>query len=660
MSFRLARTALLAVAIATVVACGGKGITLRPPSAFTLSPLVSDGSTAAASTDANLRDPRGMAALTSGPMWVANNLDHTATVYEGTGVVQPLVVNVAVSGSTAGDVTGVVASNSDTNFEITNGAATAPARFVFATESGTLLGWSADVDAANAVTVYSDGSAAYTGLAIAGTGSGTQLYAADFRGGKIDIFDHAFARLSGADKFVDATLPAGYSPYNIQTLQVNGATVLAVAYAQRDAVSGLANTGAGLGAVNLYNNAGVLQTRLITPGGKLNAPWGLAVAPAAWGTLSGALLVGNNGDGRINGFDVANGAFLHVIVDSTGDAVEIEGLWGLAFGNGARNQTASALYLTAGGDGTTGLYARIDLGVAAPDIVAPTGVAITEPVAAANVSGTVAVAATATAAVRVVFSVVTGTDTREIGTDTTAPYTVNWNTGGVANGTATLTVTASDAAGNATTSAPIAVTVNNGVDNAAPTVTLTAPAAGNVTGVVNVSATAADNLGVGFVQFFAGTTLIGRDTTFPYSVQWNTAGLTGARTLTAVARDGAGNSTTSAGVIVNITGAVVTLAQLQTSVFTPLCANCHNSTGNGAGNFNLSSTSTTYDALVGKPSVNEPGQQLVQAGDSNNSHLIRTLEGTQTVGEQMPKDSAALSPIVIDQIRAWIDAGAAH
>ncbi len=144
--------------------------------------------------------------------------------------------------------------------------------------------------------------------------------------------------------------------------------------------------------------------------------------------------------------------------------------------------------------------------------------------------------------------------------------------------------------------------MDNGVDNSPPTVTLLTPAAGNVSGVVNVSATATDNLGVGFVQFFAGTTLIGTDSTLPYSVQWNTTGLTGARALTAVAHDGAGNVTTSSVVNVTIVGAVVTLAQLQTSIFTPLCANCHSGGGSTLpGSLNLSSASASYDAWSASP-----------------------------------------------------------
>jgi uncharacterized protein (TIGR03118 family) len=661
-----ARNAVLATFMAIVAACGGgSGGALQPPSAYSLSPLVSDGWTAAASTDANLRNPWGLAALPTGPMWLANNLDHSSTVYDGTGLVQPLVVNVAVTGSAAGDVTGIVASSSATDFLVSNGVASAPARFVFATGSGTLLGWAAGVDAGNAVTVYSDaGGAQYTGLAIAAAGGGTQLYAADFHNGRIDIFDDNFTKQDGTGKFVDATLPAGYTPFNIQAVQRQGVTVLAVAYAMRDAVSGDEVVGAGLGAVNLYSTAGALITRLIPPGGPLNAPWGLAVAPAGFGTLGGALLVGNFGDGRINGFSVANGAFVHGLGNSSGAPIAISGLWGMAFGNGARNQPANVLYVAAGSNNeANGLYARIDLGATAPDIVAPVNVALTAPAAAATVSGSINMTATAgdnVGVARVVFSVTAGGTTSEIGTDTSAPFGLGWNTGTVANGTVSLAATAFDAYGNATPSAAVTVTVDNVPDIAPPTVTITAPTPGDVSGTTTVSASAADDVGIASVQFFAGATSLGTDTTAPYSVQWNTTAFTGTQQLTAVARDGAGNSTTSSAVQVNVVVAPITLASLQSSVFTPRCTGCHSGGGGGLpGSMNLSSTAATYNALVNVASEQVGSLSRVQPGNPDVSYLVRKLEGTQTVGERMPQGGPFLNQATINQVRSWIQAGAA-
>src|SRR5262249_21206011 len=126
---------------------------------------------------------------------------------------------------------------------------------------------------------------------------------------------------------------------------------------------------------------------------------------------------------------------------------------------------------------------------------------------------------------------------------------------GLAPGTYYYKVQAVDAAGNLSASSPQASAVVP-ADTTPPTVSLTAPAAGaTVTGTVAVSATASDNVGVAGVTFKVdGTTTIGsEDTRSPYSVQWDTTGATnGSHTLTAIARDAAGNTTTSAAVTVTV------------------------------------------------------------------------------------------------------------
>jgi uncharacterized protein (TIGR03118 family) len=639
-----------------------------PPSVFTLSALVSDGTVAAASTDAHLRNPWGLAASPTGPMWVTNNHDHTATVYDGTGLVQPVVVSIPADGVGPAAVTGMVSSSSSSEFMLTSGTLTAPARFLFVTQGGALSGWAPTVDLTHALNVYDGGGAGaqYTGLAIAATGAGTQLYAADFHNGRIDIFGPTFTKLDGTGKFVDAQLPAGYAPFNIQAVQRQGATVLVVAYAKRDAVTGDEVVGAGLGVVNIFGTDGALITRLIAQGGQLNAPWGLAVAPSTFGTLSGTLLVGNFGDGRINGFDLTSGAFVQVIGNGGGAAIVTSGLWGISFGNGFRNQPTNVLYIAAGINGeANGLYARIDLGATAPDIVAPTGVAVTAPAAAATVAGVVDVTASAidnVGVARVVFAVLSGTTNSEIATDTTAPFSVPWNTGAVANGAAKLTATAFDAFGNFTASAQVTVTVNNVPDTVAPVVALTAPAAGDVSGTVTVSANATDNVGVARVEFYAGVNNIGTDLTAPYSVQWNTTGITGVQQLTAKAFDGAGNTTTSTAVPVNVVvAAAPTLAQLQTTIFTPRCSGCH--TGGGGTlptSMNLASAAGTYAALVNVTSQEAGSLKRVLPGDPSSSYLVRKLEGTAgIVGERMPFGGPYLDQPTINQVRDWIQAGAA-
>jgi uncharacterized protein (TIGR03118 family) len=635
-------------------------LTVNAPTAFSMSSLVSDGAVPAATTDANLKNPWGIVFAPDAPVWIANNVTQTATIYDGTGTTVPLIVNLPAGLNGSADATGIVFNGSNTDFVVTKGTLSAPARFIFAGEGGTVLGWAPTVDGTDAIVAYDDGAggAVYKGLAIANNGTANLLYATDFHNNKVDVFDSNFARITVAGGFTDATLPADYAPFGIQALQIEGQTRIVVTYAKRDAATDDEVVGAGLGLVNVFDTSGTLLTHLVAEGGALNAPWGLTMAPAEFGTLSNALLVGNFGDGVINAYDPVTGALISSLQDSAGQPIATPGLWGIAFGNGARNQPTTTLYFAAGIAGeVAGLYGRIDLGATAPDIVAPT-VALTAP--SGTVSGTVAVTADAADNVGVA-QVEFFAGTTSLGVDTTAPYSVDWNTTTTANGSVSLTAVAKDAFGNSTTSAAVAVTVANAPDTTPPTVTLTAPA-GTVSGTVAVTANAADNVGVTQVEFFAGATSLGTDTSAPYSVDWNTTTVAdGDVTLTAVAHDGAANTTTSAPVVVTVSNAVVvTLAQLQTNIFTPRCAFCHTGAGNALpGVMNLSNAAASHAALVGVASLEVPTLQRVNPGNPDSSYLIEKLEdATPTVGERMPLGGPFLSQAEIDEIRAWISSGA--
>ena len=194
-----------------------------------------------------------------------------------------------------------------------------------------------------------------------------------------------------------------------------------------------------------------------------------------------------------------------------------------------------------------------------PDTTPPT-VSITSPGGGATVSATVTVAANASDNVGVVGVQFLLDGTNLGAEDTAAPYAVSWNTVGAANGSHTLTAIARDAAGNRTTSAGVTVTVSNAPppDTTPPTVSITSPASGAaVSGTVSVTANASDNVGVAGVQFLLdGTNLGAEDTAAPYTASWNTTGAAnGSHTLTAVARDAAGNRTTSAAVTVTVSNA---------------------------------------------------------------------------------------------------------
>jgi uncharacterized protein (TIGR03118 family) len=545
-------------------------LTVNAPSAYFMSSLVSDGAVPAVTTDTNLVNPWGIVFAPGAPVWVANNATETSTLYDGNGSKIPLTVSLPAGLNGSADATGIVFNASTTDFVVTNGTTSAAARFLFDGEGGTILGWSPTVDGTHAFIGYDDGAggAVYKGLAIANDGTANHLYATDFHNGKVDVFDKSFAKVAVAGGFTDSTLPAGYNPFGIQAVQIGGQTRIVVTYAKKDPNSDDEVQGAGLGLVDVFDTGGTLVTHLVPEGGALNAPWGIALAPANFGTLSNALLIGNFADGVIHGYDPATGAFVGTLADGTGAPIATPGLWGIAFGNGARNQLTTTLFFAAGiANEVDGLYGRIDLGATAPDIVAPT-------------------------------------------------------------------------------------------------VSLTAPApAATVTGTVAVTADAADNVGVTQVEFFAGTTSIGSATTAPYSINWNTTTVAnGSVSLTAVAHDAGGNTTTSAAVSVTVSNAApaVTLAQLQANIFTPICSGCHNGVGTVLpGVMNLTSAANTAAAIIDVPSIEVPTLKRVNPGDPTNSYIVQKLEGTQTSGARMPFGGPFLDQATIDQVRAWIQAGAA-
>jgi uncharacterized protein (TIGR03118 family) len=333
---------------------GGGGGTAGMGTAFVATPLVSDatlGGYAASYRDGHLVNPWGIAFNPQGFVWVANNGTGTSTLYDGNGIAQSLVV------TTPPTPTGIV-FNGTTQFAISQSGASGASVFLFATETGVIAGWSPNVNGTAAITAVDNGAAgsSYKGLALATSGGSAFVYAADFHRARVDVFDGSFAPASNAGAFVDPGLPAGYAPFGIQAI----GTSVYVAYARQDAQARNASTGAGLGIVDVFDTAGAFVKRLVT-GGPLNAPWGLAMAPNAFGPFGGALLVGNFGDGRINAFDPVTGNHLGTLSKADGNAIVIDGLWGIAFGNGINNQPSTTLFFAAGPNaGSDGVYGRID------------------------------------------------------------------------------------------------------------------------------------------------------------------------------------------------------------------------------------------------------------------------------------------------------------
>jgi uncharacterized protein (TIGR03118 family) len=318
--------------------------------------LVSDVPGLARVADPNLINPWGLSFSPTGPFWLAENGAGVSDLLDGRGQVLSLVVNVPTSAGASGTPTGTV-FNPGHGFIVTANGVSASSQFLFAATDGTITGWAPSADRTNAVVAVDNASAGadYTGLALATDAGGHSfLYAADIGRGTIDVFDDHFQQVANPHSFLDPSLPAGYVPFNVQ----NVGNLLYVTYALRDPSGPGDLPGAGHGIIDAYAFDGALVNR-IASGGTLNSPWGIALAPAGFGPFGGALLVGNNGDGHINAFNPASGAFLGQLADDSGSPIEIPNLWALAFGNGHQGGAADTLFFVSGPGDEHGLFGAI-------------------------------------------------------------------------------------------------------------------------------------------------------------------------------------------------------------------------------------------------------------------------------------------------------------
>lgn len=370
------------VAALTLTACGGgsgssSGIQTVPPTStgFADQVTVSDKVGVVAVTtiiDANLSNPWGLATAPGLPFWIADNNSNVATLYGGTGVIQTGLVTgsnnvgITIPASAAGVASNPTgqAFNSGGGFLIPTPAGQEPALFMFDGEGGTIAAWAKD-SGTTAVTMYDDGvanganHAVYKGLALGTVNGADFLYATDLHNNKIDVFDATFNKPTAMQgKFVDPAIPAGFVPFGIASLGGQ----LYVSYAMQDAAKHDETTGAGLGYIDVFDFNGNLVSQFAS-GGVLNAPWGMALAPAGFGSLEGDLLVGNFGDGKINVFTpsaTASAAPVGPLTVTNGGALSIPGLWSLVFGNGDADKPVTTLFYTAGfADQTDGVFGSI-------------------------------------------------------------------------------------------------------------------------------------------------------------------------------------------------------------------------------------------------------------------------------------------------------------
>jgi uncharacterized protein (TIGR03118 family) len=375
------------VCVLSVAACGGGsgsgsgGSSVSqanpPPAAtgFTDTALVSDSSTVVATAltiDAKLQNPWGVAVAPGLPFWISDNNSNLSTLYSGIGAIETQTITgspnigIAIPPSAAGvqaNPTGQVYNGSG-GFLIPTSNGQESALFIFDGEGGTIAAWANDSGAA-AVTAYDDGvvsganHAVYKGLAIGTVGGATYLYATDLHNSKVDVFDTDFTKPAAMQgKFVDPNIPAGFVPFGITALNGN----LYVTFAKQDAAMHDETTGAGLGYVDIFDFSGNLISQFASAG-SLNAPWGIAIAPAGFGSLQGDVLVGNFGDGTINIFSpngTALANFEGPLMSSNGQPITFPGLWTLVFGNGDADKPLTTLFYTAGfADQTDGVFGGI-------------------------------------------------------------------------------------------------------------------------------------------------------------------------------------------------------------------------------------------------------------------------------------------------------------
>jgi uncharacterized protein (TIGR03118 family) len=339
---------------------------------YSVANLVSDGSVTATITDPNFINPWG---ITNATFWI--NAQATGFNY----VISPtnfppftppptpaiafkITIPAATGGTTAtGTPTGAASIGAATGFVLPNGT---KASFLFCTLDGIITGWNSKLGTAGAVAqVAINNSAAgaiYTGIALATNANGTYLLAANFgKGADIEVYDNAFASAKLAGSFTDPTLPAGYVPYNVHV----AGTQVFVTYALRNATANGPVIAPGDGMVDVFDTSGNFVARVVSPGGNLNAPWGVAIAPTTFGPFGGDILIGNFGDGIINAYDPKTFAFLGQPTGPAGKTLVYASLWELFFGLTAPSSTTSGnlntLYITAGLAGEKhGLLAAIN------------------------------------------------------------------------------------------------------------------------------------------------------------------------------------------------------------------------------------------------------------------------------------------------------------
>jgi len=280
----------------------------------------------AANLDLQLVGPWGIV-LVDNQLFVADNHTDMITNYDLNG--NKLAGNAPTRNSVhnAGFPTGI-AVNYFGNFNVTDGSVSRAALLLIAGETGTIHGYSPQVNPVKTYVLISQSmgtgkTTVYRGIAC----TDKYIYAADFYRKVIDVFDSSYLLVTGFP-FVDGDttnpIPSNYGQTNIVLIN----DYLYVLYAQQNpAVNGDDTPGPGHGYISIFNLDGTFVRRF-TSQGVLNSPWAFIKAPCECGFPKNSFLVGNYGDGFINIFD-CNGSFCGRLLNAAGLPIIIPGLWGL-------------------------------------------------------------------------------------------------------------------------------------------------------------------------------------------------------------------------------------------------------------------------------------------------------------------------------------------
>jgi len=321
--------------------------------------------------DPNLQNAWGLVNSPNGsPWWVSNNAGGTSTLYaidpvtgaakiipiNGTGTV---IVPNAPSQPAPGSPTGAMFNGSPTDFLLAPGK---PAIFIFVSEDGTVQGWNPGVSPNTVIKVDNSqvpdaaNGAVYKGSTIGEVNGKKFIFAANFRSGRVDVFDTKFNQVHlDDDAFDDDRIPDGFAPFNVQGLGPN----LYVTYAKQNAARHDPVGGAGFGFVDVFSTRGHLRQRLQHTD-SMNAPWGVVWATHDFGEFSNTILVGQFRGGNVSAFNPVTGRFLGNMLNPDGTTMLIDGLWALRFGNDGNAGRGTTLFFTAGPNGEVdGLFGTL-------------------------------------------------------------------------------------------------------------------------------------------------------------------------------------------------------------------------------------------------------------------------------------------------------------